>query len=327
MSGRKEVAKRRSKAESVSSTTKGKPYVNPMRIRPEDHSWLLEVNREQKYSDNICMYCSSDRRDIKHHHFSTSRQRQFMLKHSKTGSMCPVCQVIEPPAEDDMVRRVIISDSTLFGVWDQQELPKISQHLDIECIVDGRVRHLTRALRKNLMDGNDRLEVIVVGGISNVGDDQSATEILDEFKDMEDLMDQYKKRSSFTEKSYISFSTLPLPPKYCSFDVPKNAPALADWVPGPSFRNRYSIIKEVNEALKSINEKNNVSWLNIHLQGMKILKYGPQHKYDTRPGVAKVWRENSVFDKLHFTMNNKLKLIKYMQNTFTANESKQGRKI
>ena len=51
MSGRKEVAKRRSKAESVSSTTKGKLYVNPMRIRPEDHSWLLEVNREQKYSD------------------------------------------------------------------------------------------------------------------------------------------------------------------------------------------------------------------------------------------------------------------------------------
>ena len=79
--------------------------------------------------------------------------------------------------------------------------------------------------------------------------------------------------------------------------------------------------------MKSINEKNNISWLNIHLQGMKILKSGVQHKYDTRPGGAKVWRENLVFDKLHFTMNNKLKLIKYMQNTFSVKESKSGEKI
>ena len=58
--------------------------------------------------------------------------------------------------------------------------------------------------------------------------------------------------------------------------------------------------------------------------GMKILKSGPQHKYDTRPGVLKVWRENAVFEKQHFTMANKLKLVKYMQNTFAANENKNG---
>ena len=38
------------------------------------------------------------------------------------------------------------------------------------------------------MDGNDRLEVMVVGDIRNGGDGQKATEIIDEFKDMEDLL-------------------------------------------------------------------------------------------------------------------------------------------
>ena len=300
---------------------RGKPVVNPNRIRPEDHSWLLEVNREQRYADKPCAYCSSERREVKHHHFSTTQQRNFMLKHSKTGSMCPVCQTIEPPAQEPTTRRVILSDSTLFGVWDQQSLPNIASHMDIECIVDGRIRHLTRALRKNLLDSRDSLQIILVAGISNVGDGQTAREIIDELQEMEDLVKEYRSSSSSTSKSYISFSTLQLPPKYCSFLVPKNVAELADWIPGPTFRNYYPVIKEVNEAIKAINEKNGLSWINLHLQGMKMLKSGPQHKYDTRAGASRVWRENSVFEKLHFTMSNKLKLIQYMQNTFASNAS------
>ena len=196
--------------------------------------------------------------------------------------------------------------------------------MDIECIVDARIRHLSRALRKNILDSENSLQIIVVGGIANVGDGQTAREIMKEFKEMEDLVVEYRKRSSITAGSWISFSTLPLPPKYCTFNVPKNVPELANWVPEPSFKNYYPIIKEVNEALKAMNERNSLSWLNIHLQGMKILKSGPQHKYDTRPESLKVWRETNVFDKLHFTMANKLKLITYMQKTFTVNEQKHG---
>ena len=312
-------------AEDRRSSSYGKdpvPHINPQRIRPEDHSWLLEVNREQKYSDKVCVYCSSEKREIKHHHFSTTKQRQFMLKHSKAGSMCPICQKVEPEVTEKTVRRVIVSDSTMFGIWNQQELPNISQHMDLECIVDARIRHLTRAIRKNLLESRDCLHIIVIGGLKNVEDGQTAKEILEEFSQMESLMEVYKRMSSFTSNSYISFSTIPLAPKYCSFGVPKDAPGLADWVPGPTFKNFYPVIKEVNEALKAVNEKNGLSWLNLHLQGMKILKSGPQHKYDTRPGVLKVWRENAVFEKQHFTMANKLKLVKYMQNTFAANENK-----
>ena len=66
--------------------------------------------------------------------------------------VCPVCQRIEPAVDKSIkVQRVILSDSTLYGVWDNPELPKIASHFDIECIVGGRVRDLTLALQKNLL--------------------------------------------------------------------------------------------------------------------------------------------------------------------------------
>ena len=68
-----------------------------------------------------------------------------------------------------------------------------------------------------------------------------------------------------------------------------------------------------------MNEEDQLSWLNLHMQGVKILKKGPKHKYDTRPGAKAIWREREVFRKLHFTMENKVKIIEYMQNTFKNN--------
>ena len=61
------------------------------------------------------------------------------------------------------------------------------------------------------------------------------------------------------------------------------------------------------------------SWLNLHMQGIEMFKSGPQHKYDTRPGATPVWREKEVAKKLHFTMENKLKIIQYLQKTFQNN--------
>ena len=95
--------------------------------------------------------------------------------------------------------------------------------------------------------------------------------------------------------------------------------ALAEWKPGPGFKNRYKDIKKVNLAIKEMNEEDKVSWLNLHMQGVKILKSGPQHKYDTRPGATSVWREKEVAKKLHFTMENKLKIVQYLQKTFQNN--------
>ena len=68
-----------------------------------------------------------------------------------------------------------------------------------------------------------------------------------------------------------------------------------------------------------MNVEDKLAYFNLHLQGIRMLKGGPQHKFDTRPGASKIWREDDVFKKLHFTSLNKLKIVRYLQNTFKNN--------
>ena len=47
-----------------------------------------------------------------------------------------------------------------------------------------------------------------------------------------------------------------------------------------------------------------------------------QHIFDTKPGATQVWRETEVFRKLHFTMEIKLKIVKYISTCFQANSER-----
>ena len=276
--------------------------------------------REFKYSDTVCDYCSSSKEEIRHHHFSTSMQRVFSILWTDGNFMCPICQKPEPAVKSsDSVHRVILSDSTLYGVWDSPDLPKISDHFEMECIVGGKIRDLTRALKKNILRNDYRFEIIVVAGINNVGEGQGAKEIIDEFKEMKAVVAKHSVEHKHNKPSYVSICTLSLPPKYCALKLPEDTRNLEEWVPSSNFRNRYAVIKEVNEAIKGMNVEDKLAYFNLHLQGILMLKVGPQHKFDTRPGASKIWREDDVFKKLHFTSPNKLKVVRYLQNTFKNN--------
>ena len=181
------------------------------------------------------------------------------------------------------------------------------------------MRDLTRALVKNVLKYSNRLEIIAIAGINNVGKNDDARSIIEEFKEMKEVVKEHSMKHKHNPPSYVAISTLILPPKFCSFSVPANVPELAEWVPRPGFRDRYETIKQVNLAIKAMNEEEQLSWLNLHMQGVKILKSGPQHKYDTRPGKKAIWREKEVFNKLHFTMENKLKIVVYLQKTLKIN--------
>ena len=297
-------------------------HINPrvFQFQSGDIARLSEETRESEYRDKPCSYCSSTTTVIRHHHFSTMEQRAFARKWTKGDFMCPVCQKLEPTIQScNTTKRIILTDSTLYGVWNDNSMPKKNEHLEIECIVGARVRDLTRALVKNVLKYSNRLEIIAIAGINNVGKNDDARSIIEEFKEMKEVVKEHSMKHKHNPPSYVAISTLILPPKFCSFSVPANVPELAEWVPRPGFRDRYETIKQVNLAIKAMNEEEQLSWLNLHMQGVKILKSGPQHKYDTRPGTKAIWREKEVFSKLHFTMENKLKIVVYMQNTLKIN--------
>ena len=297
-------------------------HINPnvFQFQAGDLARLSEETREAEYRDKPCSYCSSTTTVVRHHHFSTMEQRAFARKWTKGDFMCPVCQKLEPTIQScNTTRKVVLTDSTLYGVWNDSSLPNISEHFEIECIVGARVRDLTRALVKNVLKYSNRLEIVVIAGINNIGKNDDVATIMGEFREMKEVVKEHSIKHNHNPPSYVAISTLILPPKYCSFSVPRNVPELAEWVPRPGFKNRYKVIKQVNLEVKAMNEEEKLSWLNLHMQGVKILKSGPQHKYDTRQGAKTIWREREVFKKLHFTMDNKLKIVEYLQKTFKNN--------
>ena len=299
-----------------------KQHISQTDVKNTDVDRVGEDVREQHFSDSVCGYCSSSSMQIRHQHFSTFELRELAF-HSENGNiMCPICQVPEPLKRDENgCNRFILTDSTLYGIWEHPDLPKLARHFDIECIIDGNVNDFVRALRKITVIVKGRLEVIVVAGITNVEQEETVEEIMKQFMELKELVRRHSIYHCHTVPGYVSVSTLCLPPKLCALRLPESTEGLKEWVPKQDFVDRYPVIRKLNEEIKKMNLKESISFLNIHMQGVKMLKSGPQHKFDTRPDSVSIWSEKEVFQKRHFTMENKLKLIKYLENTFKSNQS------
>ena len=282
-----------------------------------DNDSNFEEQEEIIDEDSLCVYCSTTTITIKHHHVSTAQQRALAIKNSNGSHLCCICKVLEPVTIlSCSTRRILLTDGTMFGIWNSPSLPSVAKHFEMECVVKGRVRDLKRALDKNILYMPNRVEIIVIGGLENIGDGEDPEQVLAEFSDLKTLVKEHSERKGHNPPSTVSISTLCLAPKYCSFGTPKDP----EWIPPPGFINRYPAIKKVNEGIKSMNEEENLSWVNVHFHGVKLLKSGPQHKFDTRPGTKRIWREKDVFSKMHFTMENKINIARYAMTTFEVNE-------
>ena len=100
-------------------------------------------------------------------------------------------------------------------------------------------------------------------------------------------------------------------------------PEIAMWVLAPWFDNKYEKLAKVNKMLLDLHDKEGLKIVRLDFQGVKIFKNGKvQHKFDTKPDATQIWREEEVFRKLHFTMENKLKLVQYIRTCFENNAPK-----
>ena len=280
--------------------------------------------RERTYRDSLCIMCSDAETRSKHHHFSsTSIRRMFMTPvGNHTTYMCPICKTLEPvriPPSD--TRRIVLASSTLYGVWNQP-LPSGTIHFDIDSIVGGKVRDMTRALTKNYLHMPNRVEVIVVAGINNIGAGERAEDIKKEMDELREVVKKHSQKWKHSPPSYVVFCTVIYPPKFCSLYVPPNPPEpeVAEWVPPPTFINKYSEIKRLNDLIINQHEELGLKLVRLDYYGVKRLN--PEkwmHKFDNRPGTTQVWREAEVFKKLHFTIEVKVKIIKYISDCFRTN--------
>lgn len=296
--------------------------INPNVIRPGDITRIREEQNESKHKDSLCPLCSSRNRKVYHHHFSTQQIREFSLKYGKLGTFtCPICKR-EEPAElpTNVTRRVLLSSSTLFNIWEDSNL-SVDNHFEMEAVVGGRVRDLTRVLdRMYLCDKPNRLEVILVCSINNIGDGQAPEDIIEEMEEMKELVAEHSKLYKHEPPSTVSFATCIQPPKFCSYYLPPKATDLGDWIPPSNFVNRAEQVATLNKLIKELNEKAGLAYPALHMYGMKYFKSGTkQHKFDTKPGSTRIWREKEVRRKLHFTKEVKAKIVNHIMSIFAHN--------
>ena len=209
-------------AAPASTSTRPRPVVNP-NISKTGQVRMMEEMREQRYRDSLCSMCSDSRSRKYHHHFSCVSIRRMIREPVKTY-LCPICKVVEPVSFPPTVtRRVVLSDSTLYGVWDQT-LPANTTHFDIDSIVGGKVRDMTTALQKNYLHLTNRFEIVVLAGINNIGAGESAENIYKEVEEIKQVVFEHSTKWGHSPPSYVSVCTVALAPKFCSLTVPLNPP-------------------------------------------------------------------------------------------------------
>ena len=290
-----------------------------------DKTSAAEVSRERQYRDSVCTMCSDTVKTRRHHHFSSTSIRR-MAKEQGVNYMCPVCKTLEPcliPPNE--TRRIILADSTLYGVWNQPT-PDNSIHCDIDCIVGGRVQDFTTALIKNYLHMPNRVEIIVVAGINNIGAGDTAEQISRFMDVMKKVVQDHSCKWKHEPASYVSFCTVVLAPRYCSLHIPLNPerPEVAMWVPPPNFQNKYSEVKKLNDIIIQKNQEGDRPLMLVRLDyhGVKRFPSGTvQHRFDNVAGSVPVWREQEVFKKLHLTMDYKIKILGFIFKCFRGNSN------
>ena len=317
---------------SSSSSARPVPHVNP-KISKQARTRMFEELRENSYRDRLCPMCSDSNTPIYHQHFSTTDIRRMMIDHAtrtkadmaKQTYMFPICSELEPvlfPSTE--TRRVVLASSTMYSIWGKT-MPPNTPHFDIDSIVGGKVRDMTRALVKNYLHLPNRFEIIVIAGINNIGVGEKAEDIIKEVEDLKQVVKDHSIKWNHNPPSYAAMCTVLYAPKFCSLYVPESPPEpeIARWVPAPNFRNKFSEICKLNDMIIESNRRDNLRCVRMDFQGVKRFKSGTmQHIFDTKPGATQVWRETEVFRKLHFTMEMKLKIVKYISTCFQANSER-----
>ena len=272
-----------------------------------------------------CDICSDKNNPIYHHHFSsllTKGGNSTITDTYRQNHQTPVDQKKELTEQlPNITKRLILTSSTLYGVW-YHPMPPNTPHFDIESIVGGKIRDMTKVLSRNYLTSPNRLEIVVVAGINNIGSGETAEEIMIEAENLRQKLRAHSLEWQHCPPSYVSFCTVIVPPKFCSLNIPLyiTDPDVAKWRPDGNFRNRYGEVKKLNKMIMESNMREGLNYVRLDRIGTMYNHLGKlQHIRDTHPGSRRIWKENEVFRKLHFTMQKKMEIIKHIPDCFNKN--------
>ena len=292
-----------------------RPHFNPRAAAPTE---VVQTMEESVYQDRVCKWCSDSSHTERHHHVSSEAVREFAKQNNKYLFSCTMCRQMESVVRPS-TRKLILTTSTLFNVWTQSSF-KPDIHMEIEAVVGGRIRDLTRALMMLYLGRPERLELILIAGLNNIGDSQPVPDILDEICELKEAVQAHSIMHNHSPASIVSISTVLYAPKFCSLDVPNGFP---EWLAPPGFNNRRRDIECLNAAIAALNKGAGVNWLNLHYEGVRFdSKSGKKfHKHNP---VKPIWRETNIRRRLHLTPEYKVRVANMAAKLFKGGLTRLG---
>ena len=246
--------------------------------------------------------------------------RVFAQKNlSKYLYNCIMCKQSESVVRPS-TRKIILTDSSLYNVWTYANLKMYDYHVEIEAVVGGRIRDLTRAIMMLYLRNPQRLEIILIAGINNIGEDQSVPDIQEEIDELKTAVLAHSTLHNHTPPSVVSVSTVLYAPKFSSLDVPTSQP---DWIPPKGFKNKRHDIECLNAAIAALNKGNSTNYLKLHMEGIRIDKKTGKKLHKHNP-VQPIWREVQVRRRIHFAPEYKLRLVYLATKIFKGGLTKMG---
>jgi hypothetical protein len=230
---------------------------------------LLLLSSMPRRPDPFCEMCKSN-----HPNFSSYVEKMKGTKKSNFEYYCKLCQKIESVKNEDThnIRKLIISDSTLFNCWNGRE--KSKEHIDLEVHNGAKVKDLDKIIDEGyLRFDKSPIEIILIAGLNDLTDKKYPNEASKVLDDIDDLK---KKVKHHNKKSVVSVATVPLVPKHCSLNIGKEKKGtFYDLLPE---NNKIDEFEALNAGINAINKRENVKSLKMHTVGVNGKGIGKQRR-------------------------------------------------
>ena len=112
------------------ASNSGVPTISMSMSHKRKSDTLLEEETEIP----ICRWCGEEGCEVRHVHTSSEGNRGISLERGQNKVFCIMCKEEENNDLPPTTRKLLVSDSTIYDVWNKDDVKVENCHIDIEAI-------------------------------------------------------------------------------------------------------------------------------------------------------------------------------------------------
>ena len=275
-----------------------------------------ETNKKKIPQCKICSFkevfgYKKDTGKIRHKHFSSRVFAKKALKRNKDGMYpCPTCNKRHEKEVGAKRLKVCVTSSALAEYWMSEKVKFSGDDFHIEwiCIPGATINQLSAAWEIEFGDESRPMDVLLVGGLTNVIKETPGLVIVRAYKHFIDIVQWQGEQNHPDEPNTCAIGTMYYPPSLCWLDDDGPAPS--------NFINHLKNMRWLNHQIELLNMEAGTKSPNFPTFGVrKVTRNGrgkTRHRFEH-------WRESERAKMLHLSDDQRIKMAKQVARYFAHN--------